>query len=140
MQVPQSKTLENQYLNDTFLHIFIDPVLLSFGKTHILEEFKIRRQSLKNEKMTFSFCSSLSQTESKVESLIFVYLHFDVILSSGFLKVMILDFPGGADGKASAYSVGDQGSIPGLGRSSGEGNGTPLQYSCLENPMDRKAW
>ena len=91
MQVHQSKTLENQYLNDTFLHIFIDPVLLSFGKTHILE-FKVRKQSLKNEKTTFSFCSSLSQTESKVESLIFVYLHFDVILSSVFLKVMILGY------------------------------------------------
>ena len=44
--------------------------------------------------------------------------------------------PGGSDGKASAYNVGDPGSIPGLGRSSGEGNGNPLQYSCLENPMD----
>ena len=50
------------------------------------------------------------------------------------------DFPGGADGKASTYNVGDPGSIPGLGRSSGEGNGNPLQYSCLENPMDRGAW
>ena len=49
----------------------------------------------------------------------------------------ILNFPGGSDGKASAYNVGVPGSIPGLGRSSGEGNGTPLQYSCLENPMDR---
>ena len=45
-------------------------------------------------------------------------------------------FPGGSDGKASDYNVGDPGSIPGLGRSSGEGNGNPLQYSCLENPMD----
>ena len=49
------------------------------------------------------------------------------------------DFPGGSDGKASAYSAGDLGSIPGSGRSSGEGNGNPLQYSCLENPMDRGA-
>ena len=48
--------------------------------------------------------------------------------------------PGGSDGKASVYNVGDPGSIPGLGRSSGEGNGTPLQYYCLENPMDRGAW
>ena len=51
----------------------------------------------------------------------------------------ILNFPGGSDGKASAYNVGDPVSIPGLGRSSGEGNGNPLQYSCLENPMDRGA-
>ena len=49
-------------------------------------------------------------------------------------------FPGGSDGKASVYNVGDQGSIPGSGIFSGEGNGTPLQYSCLENPMDRGAW
>ena len=42
--------------------------------------------------------------------------------------------------KVSACSVGDLGSIPGLRRSPGEGNGNPLQYSCLENPMDREAW
>ena len=42
--------------------------------------------------------------------------------------------------KVSAYNVGDLGLIPGLGRSPGEGNGNPLQYSCLENPMDRGAW
>ena len=47
-----------------------------------------------------------------------------------------MDFPGGSDGKVSAYNVRDPGSIPGLGRSPGEGNGNPLQYSCLENPMD----
>ena len=45
-------------------------------------------------------------------------------------------FPGGSDGKASACNVGDPGSIPGSGRSPGEGNGNPLQHSCLENPMD----
>ena len=45
-------------------------------------------------------------------------------------------FPGGSDGKVSACSVGDLCSIPGLGRSPGGGNGNPLQYSCLENPMD----
>ena len=45
-------------------------------------------------------------------------------------------FPGSSDGKATASNVGDPGSIPGWGRSPGEGNGNPLQYSCLENPMD----
>ena len=50
------------------------------------------------------------------------------------------DFPRGSDGKASVYNAGDPGSIPGSGRSPGEGNGNPLQYSCLENPMDRGAW
>ena len=49
-------------------------------------------------------------------------------------------FPGGSDGKAFAYNAGDLGSIPGLGRSSGEGNGNPLQYPCLENPMDGGVW
>ena len=47
---------------------------------------------------------------------------------------------GGSVGKESACNAGDPGSIPGLGRSPGEGNGNPLQYSCLENPMDRGAW
>ena len=47
---------------------------------------------------------------------------------------------GGSNGKLSAYNAGDLGSIPGLGTSSGEGNGNPFQYSCLENPMDRGAW
>ena len=47
-------------------------------------------------------------------------------------------FPGGSDGKAS--HAGGLGSIPGLGRSPGEGNGNPLQYPCLENPMDGGAW
>ena len=49
-------------------------------------------------------------------------------------------FPGGSAGRASACNVGDLGSILGLGRSPGEGIGNPLQYSCLENPMDREAW
>ena len=47
---------------------------------------------------------------------------------------LTMNFPGGSDGKALAYNAGDLGSIPGLGRSPGEGNGNPLQYSCLENP------
>ena len=48
-------------------------------------------------------------------------------------------FPSGSDGKVSACNVGDLDSIPGLGRSPGEGNGNPIQYPCLENPMDRGA-
>ena len=51
-----------------------------------------------------------------------------------------MDFPGGSDGKESACNVEDPGLIPGLGRYPGEGNGNPLQYSCLENFMDRGAW
>ena len=55
-------------------------------------------------------------------------------------KYTSLYFPGGSDGKDSACNAGDVGSIPGSGRSPGEGNGYPLQYSCLENFMDRGAW
>ena len=51
-----------------------------------------------------------------------------------------MGFPGSSDGKASAYNAGDPGLIPGLGISPGEGNGNPLQYSCLENLMDGGAW
>ena len=51
-----------------------------------------------------------------------------------------MDFPDGSDGKASVYNVGDLGSIPGSGIFPGEENGNPLQYSCLENPMDEEAW
>ena len=48
--------------------------------------------------------------------------------------------PVASDGKESVSNVGDSGSIPGLGRSPGEENGNPIEYSCLENPMDRGAW
>ena len=51
-----------------------------------------------------------------------------------------MGFPGGSDGKESSCKVRDPGLIPGLKRSPGEGNGNPLQYSCLENLMDRGAW
>ena len=51
-----------------------------------------------------------------------------------------MGFPGGSDGKEYVCYAGDLGSIPGLGRSLGEGNGNPLPYSCLENPMDTGAW
>ena len=61
---------------------------------------------------------------------IYIYIYFFLIYVHTYL-----DFPGGSDGKASAYKAGDQGSISGSGRFPGEGNGNPLQYSCLENPM-----
>ena len=81
---------------------------------------------------------------------------FDLLAVGGTLKSLLqhhsskasilwhsaffMGFPGGAEVKASACSVGDLGSIPGSGRSPGEGNGNPLQYSCLENPMDGGIW
>ena len=73
-------------------------------------------------------------------------ISFSISPSNEYLGLIFVDlyrikgFPGGAEGKASARKTGDLGSIPGLGRSSGEGNGNPLQYSCLENPMDGGAW
>ena len=54
--------------------------------------------------------------------------------------VVITGFPGGSEVKASPSNAGDPGSISGSGRSPGEGNGNPLQCSCLENPMDEEAW
>ena len=57
-----------------------------------------------------------------------------------FLLPSTLALDGGSVGKDSTSSAGDQGTIPGLGRPPGEGNDNPLQYSCLENPMDRGAW
>ena len=54
--------------------------------------------------------------------------------------ICVSGFPGSSEGKESDCNAGDQGAIPGLGRSPGEGNGKPLQYSCLENSMDKGAW
>ena len=68
------------------------------------------------------------------------YLLPDVPLIRLFLSSIHLGFPGVSNGKEAACSVGDLDSIPGLGRSPGEGNGYPLHYSCLENLMDRGAW
>ena len=61
---------------------------------------------------------------------------------SAFVRILgdVIPVDSGSDGKESTYNAGGPGSIPGSGRSPGEGNGTPLQYSCLENPMDRGAW
>ena len=61
--------------------------------------------------------------------------NYQLISSSNFT-----DFPGGSNSKESAYNAGDPGLIPGSGRSPGEGNSNPFQYSCLENSMDGGAW
>ena len=60
--------------------------------------------------------------------------------SEGMWRVQAGGFPSGSDYKESTCNAGDPNSIPGLGRSPGEGNGYPFQYSCLENSMDRGAW
>ena len=69
-----------------------------------------------------------------------LYTHVHVYIYVYVYCLCLHVFPGGSDGKASVYNVGDLGLIPGSGRSPGEGNGNPLQYYCLENPMDRGAW
>ena len=58
----------------------------------------------------------------------------------GTSRASFVGFPGGSDSKESVYNAGDPGSIPGSGKSPGEGNGNPLQYLCLENTIDRGAW
>ena len=63
-----------------------------------------------------------------------------VITQSTKATCPLVGFPGGSEGKASAFSAGDLGLIPELGRSPGEGNGSPVHYSCLEDPMGGEAW
>ena len=66
--------------------------------------------------------------------------HKESDMTERFHLMVNLEFPDDSHGKSSGYNEGDLGSIPGLGRSSAEGKGNPLKYSCLENPMDRGAW
>ena len=71
----------------------------------------------------------------------YMYIYRQTDTHSSFQGTMVcFSFPGGSNGKKSACNSGALSLIPGLGRSPGEGNGYPLQYSCLENPMDRGAW
>ena len=74
-----------------------------------------------------------------------LWCHFSCLLGPGVHKLLFVasvnyGFPGGSDSKASICNAGDMGSIPGLGKSPGEGNGNPLQHSCLESPVDRRTW
>ena len=87
--------------------------------------------------LTHGIVSGICNVNVKVSDIKYVF-------STYYIKVVELyafknkpwGFPCGSDGKASAYNAGDSGSIPGLGSSLGEGNANPLQYFCLENPMD----
>ena len=84
--------------------------------------------------MTLTVLSSTGQVFYRMS----LNLNFSNVVLMFILGVM--GFPGGSDGKESACNVGDPGSIPGLEKSPGERNGNPLQYSCLENSMDRGPW
>ena len=66
--------------------------------------------------------------------------HISLKIRDKYHRETMKGFPSSSDGKASACNVGDLGSIPGLGRSPEVGNGSPLQYPCLENSMDRGPW
>ena len=85
-----------------------------------LEQLEVARTSSESHLCAFMHCQAV-ETED--------------CLSRGLTR----GFPGGSDGKESVCNSGDPGSIPGSGRAPGEGNGNPLHYSCLENPMDRGA-
>ena len=110
--------------------------------------FKLPQFLLLNYSFKYQFyyfiCTSLETTTTcMLDSLclysilnLFSFIYFSYLV---FLH-LAMGFPSGSDGKASVYNAGDPGLIPGLGRSTGEGNGSPLQYSCLENPMDRGSW
>ena len=65
---------------------------------------------------------------------------FEMFEDLRYFHLLCYGIPGGSEVKASAWNVGDPDLIPGLGRSPGEGNGNPFQYSCLENPMEGGAW
>ena len=84
----------------------------------------------------YEYCYSCFPLVSICLEYLFPAFHFQSV----FVPCFEVGFPGGSDGKASACNAGDPGSIPRLGRSPGEGNGNPLQYSCLENAMERRAW
>ena len=114
------------------------------------EDMADRRAEAQWNKYKYSFliCASpmllLAQTwyEINIASLWIEGLELVGVEGDGNLGSMInrMGFPCSSVGKESAYSAGDPGSVPALARSPGEGNGKPLQYSCLENPMDGGAW
>ena len=88
--------------------------------------------------MDYTFNSILSNLiKERNSDMLYINELDDIMLSE---KASNRGFPGGSDDKESACNAGHQGSIPGSGRYPGKGNGTPLEYSCLENSMDRGAW
>ena len=110
----------------------------------LLNYMKIYRKTVSSGEMKacgvgefpFEFPPCSSPPLPKLPLIILVSIHAEPVCAFIYFSV----FPGGSDGKEPACNALDPGSIPGKGRSPGEGNGNPLQYSCLENPMDRGAW
>ena len=131
------------------------PILIRFFNAHwydcdILSHYNLAKLFQMKLKITKCYLSHLIDKNkwlfSQPNIVLLLYLALLDVISVANIserKATCYDdtgFPGGSDSKASAYNVGEPGSIPELGRSSGERNGNPLQYSCLENPMDRGAW
>ena len=113
-----------------------EPVLLPpFLKTHSLQ---VLHESAISERLWASLAAWLVKNPSAVQETPFPFLSNEDLLRRGRLPtpVFFLGFPGGSAGKEPACNEGDLGSNTGLGRSPGEGNGYPLQYSGLENSMD----
>ena len=98
-------------------------------------EMSLSKLGNNGEQRRLACCSPWSCKELEV-----TYRLNDKIRGMRYQMLAKFGFPGGSDGKESVCNVGAPGSIPGLGRSPGEGNGNPLQCSCLENSKDKGAW
>ena len=116
-------------------------------KLHSMETIScINSKKINSGSILSSQCSEKPGSSIYIELKVYENKYPEQISIFSFLQdlkipmIICMGFPGGSEVKASASTVGDPGSIPGLGRSPGEGNGNPLQYSCLGNPMDRGAW
>ena len=120
----QGKELLDQWVNASIIYrLYHFPVSLTRYETI----------SLSNKSRLSIFCIFVSHRWEIVSRYSFKSCYFNITYN-------LRGFPGGSDSKESACNSGDPGSIPGSGRSSGEGNDNPLQYSCLENSTDRGIW
>ena len=144
---PMDCSLPCSSIHGVFQARVLEWVAISFSiyqRYHLKErltwELFLGRQGNLHESMVHD--SQLSNSGSEAETFTGEKNWYFCLQGQGNLtwKSYLRNFPGGSDGKASAYNAGDLGSIPGLGRSSGEGNGNPRQYSCLESPMGRGPW
>ena len=128
----QKDQSSNSYLSLTCLMIYCSLLTLTLSFYEKTCQYNV--WWILNEIIVWSvLCQMAWQCqECCIISTITFYLLVILLLAVGFF--------GGSDGKESAYNAGDLGLIPKLGKSPGEGNGNPLHFSCLENPMDRGAW
>ena len=116
---------DHSTMGETEQHYFSYPSSsVSSGRCKITVAFSYLKYNIRNQRSSFHFQ--------------FIWIPDGHILK-GYVCVCVAH-PGGSEVKASAWNAGDPGLIPGSGRSPGEGNGNPLQSSCLENPMEGGAW